>query len=75
MDYSYFQQEFINNSLVFVNEHQLPDMWIKTRTPINRNEMYFRSSENRKNNHPRYKHTKSKINYNYQTKDAVFFPW
>jgi hypothetical protein len=70
LDFSYFSLEFITNSMVFVNECQLPDMWIKTRTPIDRNEMYYIWEEKRRR----------KVLENYKRKprtirEPVYFPW
>lgn len=44
-DYSLFSLEFIANNRVFASDCQLPDMWLKTRTPIDRNEMYYQGKK------------------------------
>jgi hypothetical protein len=50
LDYSYFGIDIFTNNLVFVNECQLPDMWIKTRKPIDRNDMYVIYDNDEKRN-------------------------
>ncbi len=46
LNYLFFPPEFMREPLVFNSEPQLPDLWLKTRVPIDRNEMYVFKADN-----------------------------